>query len=263
MMLVHTWFKIAWVAERSRAVDLSQSLTSLTGLSVPILLPNIISVLCSSSWMLALWYAARSICEYCLAPASSAEMRLLASAIWFISSSVSMVYFSQPIAPGSVAEQSTILDGRLHPFQPVDVEPGLDEGRCVVPRAGDAVVFQPVTDLVLAIGGLQRSQFLGLGFGDLLGDLVLDADQHAQRLGGELAVGEHRQLVAHLAHTLAQVGHGARGGPGRVVELMGQPGRELPEGQQFLAAGRRSGAVAGRRPCAPRAGGRPSGTRSA
>ncbi len=34
-------------------------------------------------------------------------MRLLASAIWFISNSVSIVYFSQPIAPGSVAEQST------------------------------------------------------------------------------------------------------------------------------------------------------------
>ena len=42
-----------------------------------------------------------------MAPASSAEMRLLASAIWFISSSVSMVYFSQPMAPCSDADAST------------------------------------------------------------------------------------------------------------------------------------------------------------
>ena len=73
-----------------------------------------------------------------------------------------------------------------------------------------------------------------LGLGDLLGDLVLDADQHPQRLGGELAVGQHRQLVPHLADALAQVGDRPRGGCGRVVQLVGQARAKLPERQQLL-----------------------------
>ena len=39
---------------------------------------------------------------------------------------------------------------------------------------------------VLAIGCFQRGQFDRLGLRDLLGDLLLDADQHAQRLGVNL-----------------------------------------------------------------------------
>ena len=74
-----------------------------------------------------------------------------------------------------------------------------------------------------------------LGLGDLLGDLVLDADQDAQRLGGELAVGQHRQLVPHLADALAQVGHRAGGGRRRVVELVGQAGGDGAQRQQLLA----------------------------
>ena len=73
---------------------------------MPSFSPNIIRVLNNSSWMSADWYGARSICEYCLVPASSAEMRLLASAIRFTDNSVSIVYFSHPMALCSVAEQS-------------------------------------------------------------------------------------------------------------------------------------------------------------
>ena len=87
------------------------------------------------------------------------------------------------------------------------------------------MVVEPVADLVLAVGGLQRGEFLRLGLGDLLGDLVLDADQHPQRLGGELAVGQHRELVPHLADALAQVGDGAGGRRRRIVELVGQARR--------------------------------------
>jgi hypothetical protein len=96
------------------------------------------------------------------------------------------------------------------------------------------VLFEPVADLVLAVGGLQRRELLRLRLGHLLGDLVLNADEHLERRRGELAVGEHGQLVPHLAHALAQVGHRACGRPGRVVELVGQPCGQLTESQQLL-----------------------------
>ena len=89
--------------------------------------------------------------------------------------------------------------------------------------------------LLLAIGGLQRRQFLALGFGNLLGDLVLDADQDPQRLRGELAVGQHRELVAHLADALAKVGDCPGVGGRGVVELMGQAGGDGAQRQQLLA----------------------------
>ena len=53
-----------------------------------------------------------------------------------------------------------VVDCRRDPFQPVGVQTGLDERRREVPGARDAVVLEPLADLVLAVGGLQRSQFL-------------------------------------------------------------------------------------------------------
>ena len=145
------------------------------------------------------------------------------------------MYFSHPIALCSDAVRVDVVDRRRDPLQPVGVEAGLDERRRVVPGAGDPVVLQPVADLVFAVGRLQRGQLLVSGLRHLLGDLVLDADQDAQRLGGELGLGHHRELVPHVADALAQVGHRAGGGRRRVVELMGQPGGDGAERQQLLA----------------------------
>src|ERR1700752_2950591 len=100
-------------------------------------------------------YGARSICEYPLAPASRSEIRLLASRISFISCSVSMVYFSQPMALGSsnvAPASSAVAETRS---QPVDVQTGFYERRGVIPRVGDAVILEPVADLILTIGSLQ------------------------------------------------------------------------------------------------------------
>ena len=97
------------------------------------------------------------------------------------------------------------------------------------------MVFQPVADLVFAIGGLQCGQLVVAGLRHLLGDLVLDAHQDAQGLWGELRLGHHRELVPHVADALAQVGNRACRGRRRVVELMGQARGDGAERQQLLA----------------------------
>ena len=146
-----------------------------------------------------------------------------------------MVYFSQPMAPCSDAVASTSsTDAEIRSSQSMSRPASTNVG-AIVPGADDVVVLEPVADRVLAVRRLERGELQRLGLGDLLGDLVLDADQHPQCLGGELAVGQHRQLVAHLADGLAQVGDGAGGGRGGVVELVGQAGGDGAERQQLLA----------------------------
>ena len=62
-----------------------------TAMSGPILPDIIVSVLSSSSCTSTIWKGARSSCEYCFAAPTRVEMRVVASAISFISSSVSTV----------------------------------------------------------------------------------------------------------------------------------------------------------------------------
>ena len=98
------------------------------------------------------------------------------------------------------------------------------------------MILQPVADLVFAVGGLQCGQFDVLGLGHLLGDLVLNAAPERRSASGvNLAVGQHRELVPHVADALAQVGHRACGGRGRIVELVGQARGDGAERQQLLA----------------------------
>ena len=146
-----------------------------------------------------------------------------------------MVYLQPPDGALQRRRRIDLVDRTFDSLQPVDIQTSLDEGRRVVPCADDAVVLEPVTDLVFPIGCLQCGQLLRLGFGDLFGHLLLNADKYPQRLRGELAVGHHRQLVPHLADTLAEIGHGPRGGRRRVVELMGQARGDRAESEQFLA----------------------------
>ncbi len=96
------------------------------------------------------------------------------------------------------------------------------------------MLLQPVPDLVLAVGGLKRGEFHRLGFRHLLGDLLLDADHHAQGLGRDLAVGEHGELVPHAGHAVTQVGNRSRGRRGRVVQLVSQAGGDGAQRQQLL-----------------------------
>ncbi len=71
--------------------------------------------------------------------------------------------------------------------------------------------------------------------GDLLGDRILQAHQGIQRLRAHGAVGEHRQFAAHVGDPAAQLLGRPCDGRGRVVQLMGQTGRQLAQRQQLLA----------------------------
>ena len=145
-----------------------------------------------------------------------------------------MVYLSHPMAPSSEADASTSsTDAEIRSSQSMSRPASTNVG-AIVPRAADAVVLEPVADLVLAVGRFERGEFLRLGLGDLLGDLVLDADQDAQRLGGELAVRQHRQLVPHLRRPSRRSARRARGRRRRVVELVGQAGGDGAQRQQLL-----------------------------
>ena len=92
---------------------------------------------------------------------------------------------------------------------------------------------QPVRDLVLPVTLVQRGELRRLG--DPLGGLLLQLGQPTEHRGVQPAAGEGRQLVPHRRHPLAQRSRHPYGGRRRVVQLMGQPSRELTEGEQPLA----------------------------
>src|SRR5947209_8527272 len=79
---------------------------------------------------------------------------------------------------------------------------GLHErGRELVPGA-DAVVVEPVDELVLEVGRLERAQLGRLGY--VLDRPLLQFDQRPERVPVPGAVGDQRELAAHAGHTLAQ-----------------------------------------------------------
>jgi hypothetical protein len=61
------------------------------------------------------------------------------------------------------------------------------------------------------------------------------SSSQSQRLGRELGFRHHRELVPHMADTLAQISHRAGRRRRRVVELVGEPCGDRAERQQFLA----------------------------
>jgi hypothetical protein len=110
----------------------------------------------------------------------------------------------------------------LDQLQALDVEAALGEDRRQVPAAGDPVLVHPVAELVLAVGGLHGGQRGRLG--GPLDDVLLELDQRVQPFRGDLAGGQHAQLVPHAGDPLPQRagGPGRRGG--RVVQLVHQAG---------------------------------------
>ena len=102
--------------------------------------------------------------------------------------------------------------------------------------------FKPVTQLVLAVGRLDRGQLRRSR--DPLRGLVLELDERLQRRLVEVPGGQGRKLLPHLRYPLLQGGGGAHRRGGGIVELMGKPGRERPEREQPLAL--RDGALPGR-----------------
>ena len=84
----------------------------------------------------------------------------------------------------------------------------------------------------------------------LLDELVLGQDELLELGAIQRAVGDHRELVAHVRDAVAQVVRRPPGGGRRVVELVGEPGRELAQREQPfpLADHRRHVALAQEQP---------------
>ena len=132
--------------------------------------------------------------------------------------------------PADRALQRVLPGRREHGLHVLDAQPTGDEHRREVPAAADVVAVEPVAELVLEVRGLHRRQRRCVAH--LLDELVLRHHQLLQLRAGELPRRDHGELVAHAGHAVAQgVGGAARCGGG-VVELVGEPGRELAQGQQ-------------------------------
>ena len=125
-------------------------------------------------------------------------------------------------------------------------EPGRDEDPGELPPLGDVVVLEPVAELVLAVGALdavssapRRRCARRTPPGARSSERSSSPSSSPSR--------EQRQLVPHAGEPLAQRGGGPDGGGRGVVQLVGEPGGQLPEREQPLALRRRS-----RRCCAGR-----------
>ena len=93
--------------------------------------------------------------------------------------------------------------------------------------------LQPVADLVLTIGCLQRPERRRLRRPLHRG--LLQSDELVQGIGRNVPISEVAELVAHPGDSFPQRSGGAYRSRGRIVELVGQPGGQRTQGEQSLA----------------------------
>ena len=174
---------------------------------------------------------ARSMCEYCLAAAD--QRRDAGHRVGDLAEQqLGLQRVGQP-AHGPVEQLRRRARRRACRGTPV-VVPAADEDRRELPGAGDAVLVEPVGELVLALGLLAAAVSSGAD-GDRLHRLLLHVDEQLEQPRVDLVVREHRQLVPHAGDPLAQRGGRAHRRRGRVVQLVRQAGRQRAEGEQLLA----------------------------
>jgi hypothetical protein len=125
-----------------------------------------------------------------------------------------------------------------HVVDPRGVHPGGGEHRREVVGVVHADLVEPLGDRVLQVALLQRGEVRPRLHRPLDGRL-LALDQPGDELGGQPAVGEQAQLVPHRAHPAAQLLGGPHRGGRRVVQLVGEVGRQVPELHQVLALAHR------------------------
>lgn len=123
----------------------------------------------------------------------------------------------------------------------VRAEAACDEDRGELPALGDVVVVEPVGELVLGVGGLQRGEVRCVAC--LLDERVLSEDELLELGAVHGPVGDHRELVAHAGDAVAQVVRGTPGRGSRVVQFVGEPGGELAQREQPLPLPDHHGAV--------------------
>ncbi len=109
------------------------------------------------------------------------------------------------VQPPHGAFEQPVVDDRDYLIQPADVDAGLHEGRRELIAAGDPMLGKPVSQLVLAVGGVQRRQLDEVRrLRGLLDCPFLQADQHFQRAAVPRAASNQRELVPHAGDPLAQ-----------------------------------------------------------
>ena len=112
----------------------------------------------SRSCTSTIWCGARSSCEYCLAAPTRPEIRVTASSISSISSSVS-TRVGEP-AHRRLEVVRADRAGDLRPATSASSPPATSVG-AMSQRAGDVVVLQPVAELVLGVAGLPSGSACG------------------------------------------------------------------------------------------------------
>ena len=177
------------------------------------------------------WTGARSICVYCLAAASNAEMRSTASVISSSrpSDSRARTGYERPTARygGGItcAKRSSQLRST----------PDGDERGCDVHCASDAAVLEPVAQLFLTVGRLQRRQDRGIAA--LIEGASGQVGDRFELLGGELATGEVPDLLPHLGEHVSQPRARAQDRRHRIVEFVRETGRHRTERDEALVPG--------------------------
>ena len=204
----------------------------------PILAPSITSVASSPACRSVGWCGIRSICEYCLAASTRLEIRPVLSAISASSVSVSTVYASHRSA-GSRKDGATASATRSRssgPSPAATKTPARSQG-WVTPRSSS----QSPSASSRSDRSSADSSRVPADPGD---ELLLQPGQRAQHLAVDLALGQQRELVPHAGEPVAQRRGGPRRGGRGVVQLVGQAGRQLAQGEQPLPLADQLGGVA-------------------
>ena len=141
----------------------------------------------------------------------------------------------------------------------VDVEPGRDQRRREVPAAGD-VVRPPASRRARPRRRWSPSGSASAPWRPARPPPPAARPARAACSASSRPSASMRQLVPHAGDPLAQRRGGPDGGRGRVVQLVGEPGRQRAERQQPLPLADDASACCACRRTGPRAGASPSGT---
>jgi hypothetical protein len=144
------------------------------------------------------------------------------------------------VEPGEHVREGLRGDVRGEAVEAALVEPGVGEGAGQGGGLGHGEGLEPIREGVLPVRPPEHPEGLGVFADDLRPELGGEAD-----LLGRHAVLRHPgDELREAGHPALEVRHAPADGRGGVVQLVGQPGRELPEGGQLLALLLGAGALA-------------------
>ena len=107
--------------------------------------------------------------------------------------------------PHGIGQADLQVWGRQHlrkALEPTQIHAGGDQRGCDVPSTGDAVVLQPVGELLLAIGCVKRRQDRGLPAA--IEGASSQVGNRFELAGGEFAANHLADLLSHLGQHVSQ-----------------------------------------------------------